>query len=95
MFNFKSNDSTLRIQRRLERLASLREEETRLQGELIRELESKRGRRTADSNDMAFSRHWTGLEILRHGQRQFVHVDESDYIAARITNLGCILIWSS
>ena len=79
--------STCRIQRRLERLASLREEETRLQGELIRELEAKRGRmRTADRS-MAFSRHWTGLEILRHGQKQFVHVDESDYIAARITNL--------
>ena len=92
MLDGPSLSSTCRIQRRLERLASLREEETRLQGELIRELEAKRGRRrTADSNDMAFSRHWTGLEILRHGRRQFVHVDESDYIAARITNLGCIL----
>ena len=84
---FSSNNSTFRIQRRLERLASLREEETRLQGELIRELEAKRERR---ADNVAFSRHWTGLEILRHGQRQFVHVDETDYIAARITNLGCI-----
>ena len=91
MFNFNSNHSPFRIQRRLERLASLRVEEARLQGELIRELEAKRGRRTAEDSRMAFSRHWTGLEILRHGHRQFVHVDESDYIAARITNLGCIL----
>ena len=59
----------------------------RLQGELIKALETKRGR---SANNMAFSRHWTGLEILRHGARQFVHVDESDYIAARISNLGRI-----
>ena len=79
-----------RIQRRLERLASLREEEMRVQGELIKALKAKQGQTTTPTTptpDMAFSRHWTGLEILRHGARQFVHVDESDYIAARISNL--------
>ena len=85
-----------RIQRRLERLASLREEELRVQLELIKALKAKQGqKRAANSNftggpGTAFSRHWTGLEILRHGARQFVHVDESDYIAARISNLGRI-----
>ena len=79
-----------RIQRRLEKLASLREEEMRLQEELIKALETKRGHKPSN---MAMSRHWTGLEILRFRERQFVHIDESDYIAARISNLGRIQVY--